>query len=89
MRLRVRVQLGARKKSTVSWQHGRVSGQESAPQVPGGEYGVEERGTRNEASGSHELRPVVVGHDARTSPFFAIGVEARACEEAVLGMLED
>jgi hypothetical protein len=69
-----------------SWRHGRASGQEPAPQ---GEPRVEKRGTRSEASGSHELGPVVVRHDARTSPFLAIGVGARACEEAVLGMLED
>lgn len=56
---------------------------------PQGEPWVEKRGTRSEASGSNELRPVVVGHDARTSPFLTIGVGARACEEAVLSMLED
>lgn len=32
---------------------------------------------------------MVVWHEIGTGPFLAIDVDARACEEAVLGMLKD
>lgn len=38
---------------------------------------------------SDELGPVVVGHDARASPFLAVDIGASACKEAIVSMLED
>jgi hypothetical protein len=47
---------------------------------------VDARGPRRD---SNELGPVVVGHYARPSPFLAVDVGARACEEAIVSVLED